>query len=124
MSISWTKGTAWAVLALGAAHIAYGVVSFRLPFAAALAEGWIARFGVSDERRLAAWFTLFGPVVMLCGHLAVRAAAVDDTATLGLIGKYLLVVAIAGVMAFPKSPLGLLLFVALAMIACSKGWLN
>jgi hypothetical protein len=123
MKLNWMTGTSWVLFGLGAAHIAMGLVRFRLPYAAALAEGWFDRFGASDERRLAFWFTLLGPVLMLCGHLAVRAAAASDTATVGLIGRYLVAAGLAGVLAFPKSPLALLLLVGLVMVACGEGWL-
>jgi len=124
MKLTWMAAASWALLALGVAHIAMGVFRFRLPYAAAFAEGGFNRFGVSDERRLAFWFTLLGPVLMLCGHLAIRATAISDTATAGLIGRYVLVAGLAGVLAFPKSPLLLLLLVGWVLTACGEGWLR
>lgn len=123
MKLSWTVGASWALLGLGAGHIVMGLVRFRAPYAAAWAEGWFDRFGSSDERRLAFWFTLLGPVLMLCGHLAIRAAAQSDAATVGLIGRYMVITGLAGVLAFPKSPLLLLLALGVLMVACGEGWL-
>lgn len=124
MRLNWVTAASWALLGLGVAHIAMGVFRFRLPYAAALAEGGFDRFGVSDERRLAFWFTLLGPVLMLSGHLAIRAASALDVATAGLIGRYVLAIGLAGVLAFPKSPLVLLLLVGMVLTACGEGWLS
>ena len=122
--MNWVTGASWALFGLGLAHIAMGVFRFRLPYAAALAEGGFDRFGVSDERRLAFWFILLGPALMLCGHLAIRAAAISDVATAGLIGRYMLAIGLAGVLAFPMSPLPLLLLVGMVLTACGQGWLR
>jgi hypothetical protein len=116
--------SAYALLALGVLHIVMGLVRFKQPFLAAMNDGVLNSFKVDDSRRLAFWFTFVGPVLMLCGHLAVRAAAVDDLPTLGLIGAYLFATAVLGVVAFPASPLWALLIVSAMLIAVGRAWLS
>lgn len=101
-----------------------GFGRFKQPFLAALSEGIFDTFKTDDTRRLAFWFTLLGPVLLLCGHLALRAALGRDLETLGLIGLYLLVVAALGIVAFPASPLWALLVVSGLLLAAGRGWLT
>ncbi|EJE48531.1 hypothetical protein PMI14_07053 [Acidovorax sp. CF316] len=123
MTLNWKTAAACSLLALGVLHIAMGLVRFKQPFLAALSDGLLDAFKTDDSRRLAFWFTLLGPVLMLCGHLALRAAANGDVHTLGLIGLYLLVAALVGIAAFPASPLWALLVVAGVLFATGRGWL-
>ena len=124
MISNWKTAAAWALIALGFLHIAMGFVRFKQPFLAVLSEGIFDAFKADDTRRLAFWFTLLGPALMLCGHLALRAALGGDLETLGLIGLYLLVVAVLGIVAFPASPLWALLVVAGLLFAAGRGWLT
>lgn len=124
MISNWKTAAAWALIALGFLHIAMGFARFKQPFMAALSEGIFDAFKADDTRRLAFWFTLLGPVLLLCGHLALRAAQGGDLETLGLIGLYLLVAAVLGIVAFPASPLWALLVVAGLLFAAGRGWLT
>lgn len=124
MICNWKTAAAWALIALGFLHIAMGFARFKQPFMAALSEGIFDAFKADDTRRLAFWFTLLGPVLLLCGHLALRAARGGDLETLGLIGLYLLVAAVLGIVAFPASPLWALLVVAGLLFAAGRGWLT
>ncbi len=124
MISNWKTAAAWALIALGFLHIVMGFARFKQPFMAALSEGIFDAFKADDTRRLAFWFTLLGPVLLLCGHLALRAAQGGDLETLGLIGLYLLVAAVLGIVAFPASPLWALLVVAGLLFAAGRGWLT
>ena len=124
MTLNWKTTAACALLALGILHIAMGLVRFKQPFLAAMSEGLFDTFKADDSRRLAFWFTLHGPVLMLCGHLALRAASSGDVHTLGLMGLYLFVAALLGVLAFPASPLWALLVVAGVLFATGQRWLE
>jgi len=121
---NWKTAAAWALIALGFLHIVMGFVRFKQPFLAALHEGIFDTFKVDDTRRLAFWFTVLGPALVLCGHLALRAAQAGNFETLGLIGLYLLVVAVLGIVVFPASPLWALLVVAGLLFAAGRGWLT
>ncbi|MDQ1921614.1 DUF6463 family protein [Massilia pseudoviolaceinigra] len=123
MGITWKHAAAAALLALGLLHILFGLARFHPALTAALHEGLVNRFGTDDERRLAFWFIAFGPPITLCGHLALRAAAANDLATLGLIGLYGCAIGVAGIVAFPQSPLWGLLAVSIVLVAIGRGWL-
>ncbi len=123
MTLNWKTAAAGALLALGVLHIAMGLVRFKQPFLAAMSEGLFDAFKTDDSRRLAFWFTFLGPVLILCGHLALRAASSGDLHTLGLMGLYLFVAALLGILAFPASPLWALLVVAGVLFATGRGWL-
>jgi hypothetical protein len=109
---------------LGVAHIIYGVVKFRAPLSEVVAAGFFGQFKVSEIRRTAFWFVIFGPLLMLAGHIAIRAVAVGDLGLLKVIGGYALFVSIAGVSAFPKSPFVASLIVSTLLIAAEYGWLS
>lgn len=114
---------AWTMFALGVGHIVVGLVFFKRQFADAAGEGWIGRFQGVDSRRLAFWFTVFGPLVMMGGQIAVHAVQQGDLALLKLIGCYLAGVALMGVTALPKSPFWVALLLAPVFIAGGCGWL-
>lgn len=113
---------AWALIVLGALHVIFGLMRFRTPLRAALSEGLIGRFSSDESRRLAFWFILTGPLLLLIGQLALRAAEARDLGAIQLIGFYLLGVGIIGVALFPKSPLWSILPVGAALIAAGLGW--
>ncbi len=114
---------AWTMFALGVAHIVVGLVFFRQQFATAAGEGWIGCFHGVDSRRLAFWFTVFGPLVMMGGQIAVHAVHAGDLALLKLIGYYLVAIALMGVTALPKSPFWGALLLGPVFIAGGYGWI-
>ena len=114
---------AWALFALGVAHVAFGLVRFKKPLTAAVSAGFIDRFSQPEDRRTAFWFLIFGPPVMLAGQVAVHAVATGDVWLLRVIGWYVFAIAVAGIAAFPKSPFWGALVVAPALIAAGYGWL-
>ena len=114
---------AWTMFALGVGHIVVGLVFFKRQFASAAGEGWIGRFQGVDSRRLAFWFTVFGPLVMMGGQIAVHAVQAGDLGLLRLIGYYLVAVALMGVTALPKSPFWVALLLAPIFIAGGHGWI-
>ena len=115
---------AWLLFALGVAHIAYGIVKFRGPLSEVMAAGFFGQFKMSEVRRTAFWFVIFGPLLMLAGHTAVHAVAVGDLDLLKVIGSYALVISVVGVAAFPKSPFWASLIVSPLLIAAGYGWLS
>jgi hypothetical protein len=112
---------AWAVFILGVTHVLFGVIRFRAPLAEAIADGFYGQFKVPEIRRTAFWFLMCGPLLMLAGHLAIRAAASGDLATLKVVGIYGFVSALVGVAAFPKSPLWALLLLSPLLVAAGYG---
>ena len=111
-----SKLAAWSLFALGIAHVVFGVLRFKSPLSDAIAAGFIGQFAEPELRRTAFWFIMVGPLLVLVGHIAIRAVAADDHALLKVIGSYGFVTAVVGIAAFPKSPLWLLLIVSLALI--------
>ena len=108
----------WSLLILGAVHVLYGFVKFRAPLLAGVSAGFVGQFGAPEIRRTALWFVLFGPLLMMGGHVCVHAAAIGDYETIRLVGIYLLFVSCVGIVALPKSPFiaGLLLSVLLVAV--------
>jgi hypothetical protein len=113
----------WFVFWLGLGHIAYGLVKFKAPLLDAASAGFIGQFASPEVRRTAFWFLIFGPLLMLTGHVGLHAVAMGDLALLRILGIYAFVIAILGVAAFPKSPFWAPLFVAPLLIAIGCGWL-
>lgn len=99
-----TTTLAWLLFALGVAHIAYAFVKFRAPLLEGLSAGVVGQFGSPELRRTAFWFTMFGPLLMFAGQVAVHAAEQGDLGLFRLVGAYLLAVSCVGVVALPKSP--------------------
>lgn len=109
---------AWSMIGLGAAHIGFGVLRFKVALLEAFQSGFIGQF-YEPERRVAFWFLIVGPMLVLIGHLALRGIASGDPHILKIIGYYGLVIAAVGILAFPKSPLWLLLALSIAMLTVS-----
>ncbi|HYW56195.1 MAG TPA: DUF6463 family protein [Polaromonas sp.] len=107
----------WAVFVLGVAHIVFGLLKFQAPLMAALMDGFTGQFGEPEIRRTAFWFVMAGPLIMLVGHLAIRAVSAGDFGALKVIGTYMLIFSAVGVAAFPASPLWASLVLSLLLIA-------
>jgi hypothetical protein len=114
---------AWALLALGIAHCAYGLVKFKSPLIEAAAAGFVGQFKAPEARRAAFWFVIFGPLLVLTGHTSVHAVAVGDLALLKIVGIYLLILSLVGVAAYPKSPFWGGVLLSPLLIAAGYGWL-
>ena len=112
---------AWALFALGIAHIAFGLVRFKTPLAEAASAGFVGQFKTPEIRRTAFWFLIAGPLTVLAGHTAIHAVAVGDLALLRVIGTYALITAVIGAAAFPKSPFLALLVISPLLIAAGYG---
>ncbi len=112
-----SKVVVWAVFLLGVGHIVFGVLRFQAPLLAALMDGFIGQFAVPEIRRSAFWFVMVGPLVMLVGHLAIRAVSLGDFKVLKVIGVYMLIFSAVGVAAFPASPLWAPLLLSPLLIA-------
>ncbi|GAB4559251.1 MAG: hypothetical protein Tsb007_20960 [Rhizobacter sp.] len=117
-----SNAIAWLLFSLGVAHIAYGLVKFRAPLREAVAAGFVGQFSATELRRTAFWFVVFGPLLMLAGHVAVHAVSVGDLGLLKVIGGYTLFISLVGVAAFPKSPFLASLVVSPWLIAMGHGW--
>ncbi len=118
------KTVAWAVFALGLAHIIFGILRFREPLAEAALAGFSGQFMLPEIRRTAFWFLMCGPLFMLAGHLAIHAVAQGDLRTLKLIGVYMLVSSIIGVAAFPVSPLWVPMLLSIPLVAAGYGFIK
>ncbi len=118
------KTVAWAVFALGGAHIIFGILRFREPLTEALLAGFSGQFMLPEIRRTAFWFLICGPMIMLAGHLALHAVEQGDLRALRLIGYYMLASSIVGVTSFPVSPLWAPLLLSLPLIAAGYGFIK
>ena len=113
--------SSWALVALAVLHVVFGLIKFRAPLMQAISAGFIGQFALSESRRTAFWFVMFGLLLLLVGHIAVRAAVAVDLALLGLVGSYVFAISLIGVAAFPRSPFPLSLFIAALLLLASFG---
>lgn len=114
------RTVAWTVLLLGLAHVVFGLIRFRIPLAEAWADGFTGQFFQPEIRRTAFWFLACGPLLMLVGHLSVRAVIHGDLGLLSIVGGYLLTAGILGVACFPASPLWALVVLGPLLIIVSR----
>jgi len=119
-----TSSVAWFIFVLGIAHIIYGLIKFKSPVAEAISAGFIGQFAVPEIRRTAFWFLIFGPLLMLMGHVAIHASATGDLELLKILGIYSFVTALIGVTAFPKSPFWAALVASPLLVAAGYGLLK
>jgi hypothetical protein len=111
----------WALFVLGIGHVAYGCVKFKAPLREAIESGFVGKFGVPEVRRSAFWFIMFGPLLVLAGHVAIHAASIGDAYLIRLVGFYLLGVSAVGVCALPKSPFLAGLAISTLLLALGYG---
>jgi Family of unknown function (DUF6463) len=114
-----TNVLALLLFALGVGHIAYACVKFRAPLLEGLSAGVVGQFSFPEARRTAFWFTMFGPLLMLAGQVALHAAQAGDLGLFRLVGAYLLAVSVVGVIALPKSPFLVGLAISSLLVAAS-----
>src|SRR6266540_3777868 len=112
---------AWVLVALGVGHTVVGLVKFKKPLAEAMRAGFVGQFVGYPDRRTAFWFIVFGPLLVMAGHLAVHAA---DRELLKIIGFYLLTISAVGCLAQPTSPFWAGLVAALILIGAGYGWIS
>lgn len=113
---------AWVLAALGVAHILVGLIWFRQPICAAVRDGGFGQFQGHGARRVAFWFTIFGPLLLCLGHVAILAAMAVDFALINTIGCYLLGMAMLAVLALPKSGFWAVLLLAPVFIGAGRFW--
>jgi len=94
---------AWILVVLGVGHTTVGVVRFKEPLAQAVRAGFVGQFVGHPDRRAAFWFMIFGPLLVMGGHLAIHAVNTADARLLRIIGFYLLAIAAVGSLALPQS---------------------
>lgn len=114
---------AWFMWALGVVHILFGLVKFRGALLDAVSSGFIGQFQTPEIRRTAFWFLIFGPLLMLAGHVAIHAVAIGDLALFKILGFYSFAMALIGVFAFPKSPFWAALVISPLFLAIGYGFL-
>lgn len=112
---------AWTLFILGFGHVAYGFAKFRAPLIDAAKAGYVGQFGASDARRAAFWFVIFGPLLVLAGHVAIHAVQVSDMPLLRMVGAYMSAISVLGIAAFPKSPFLAGVVVSPLLVAASYG---
>ena len=115
---------AWVLVALGVGHTVVGVIRFKKPLAEAIRAGFVGQFVGSPDRRTAFWFMIFGPLLVMGGHMAIHAANAVDRRLLKIIGFYLLAVSAVGSVAQPTSPFWAGLMSALILIGAGYGWIS
>ena len=115
---------AWILIVLGLGHTAVGGVLFKKPLADAVRAGFVGQFEHYPDRRAAFWFMIFGPLLVMGGHLAIYAVNTADARLLRIIGFYLLVIAAVGCLALPKSPFWAGLVSSAVLICAGYGWLR
>lgn len=107
-----TLVASWLLFILGIAHVVFGLKRYQPYFRAAVSEGFVGQFSGEYGRALAFWFTIMGLPVALIGFLAAHLVSAGDLGVIKIIGFSLFVTAFTGVLAFPKSPLWLLLLLS------------
>ncbi|USB33906.1 DUF6463 family protein [Paenibacillus sp. YPG26] len=115
---------AWILLALGVGHTLYGLVWFRVPFLEVFREGFVNKFKSNESRRSAFWFTIFGPLLMMSGHISFYLTSTANRELFLIIGFYMLIISLIGILALPKSPFWLALIGSLVFVAAGYGWIN
>jgi Family of unknown function (DUF6463) len=111
----------WFMFFLGIVHIVFGVVRYKGPVWDAVSAGYVGKFATPEVRRTAFWFLIFGPLLMLAGHVGIHAVTQGDVELIKILGLYALATAVLGVSAFPKSPFWAPLFVSPVLIAVGYG---
>jgi hypothetical protein len=114
---------AWILVILGLGHTAVGVVRFKKPLAEAMRAGFVGQFAGHPDRHEAFWFMIFGPLLVMGGHLAIHAVKTADARLLKTIGFYLLAITLVGSLAAPKSPFSAGLAASAVLICTGYGWL-
>jgi hypothetical protein len=112
------------LIVLGLGHTAVGGVLFKKPLADAVCAGFMGQFERYPDRRAAFSFMIFGPLLIMGGHLAIHAVKTADAGLLKIIGFYLLAVAAVGSLAMPQSPFWVGLIVSLVFIGAGYGWVR
>jgi hypothetical protein len=116
-----TLVAAWILVALGVGHTVVGLVRFKKPLAEAIRAGFVGQFVGYPDRRTAFWFMIFGPLLVMVGHMAIHAANAADRELLKIIGFYLLAISALGSLAHPTSPFWAGLVSALIFIGAGYG---
>jgi|SRR5262249_22303502 len=115
---------AWILVTLGVGHIVVGLVRFKKPLVQAMRAGFVGQFVDDRDRLTAFWFMIFGPLLVMSGHMEVHAANAADGELLKIIGFYLLAIGAVGSLALPKSPFWAGLVSALILIGAGYGWIS
>jgi Family of unknown function (DUF6463) len=119
-----SKIIAWSIFILGFFHIVFGIIRFKTPLADAWAAGFIGQLTAPEIRYTAFWFLMCGPLFMVVGHIAIHAVAIGDLKLLKIIGTYMLLSSIVGVLAFPVSPLWAPLVLSSLLLTAGYGFIK
>ena len=112
---------AWILVALGVGHTVVGLAGFKKRLEEAISAGFVGQFVGYPDRQTAFWFMIFGPLLVMVGHLAIHAANAADRELLKIIGFYLLTISAVGSLAQPTSPFWTGLVSALIFIGARYG---
>ena len=115
---------AWILVVLGVGHTVVGLVWFKKPLTEAIRAGFVGQFVGYPDRIRAFWFMIFGPLLVMGGHMAVHAAKAADRELLKIIAFYLLSISAVGSLAQPASPFWVGLVSALILIGAGYGWIS
>src|SRR6516164_9645440 len=115
---------AWILILLGLGHTAVGGVLFKKSLADAVRAGFVGQFDHYPDQHAAFWFMIFGPLLIMGGHLAIHAVKTADGRLLRIIGFYLLAISVVGSLAAPDSPFWAALVSSAVLICAGYGWLR
>jgi hypothetical protein len=115
---------AWFIFALGLGHIFYGLIKYKTQVSEVISAGFVGQFKGHEKRLTAFWFFIFGPLLMLAGHMAIHAVATGDVELLKIIGFYGFSTSLVWIAALPKSPFWAALIVSPLLIAAGYGLLR
>jgi hypothetical protein len=97
---------------------------FKKPLVGAVRDGFVGQFVDHPDRNEAFWFMIFGPLLVMGGHLAIHAVNTADGRLLRIIGFYLLAISVVGSLAAPDSPFWAALVSSAVLICAGYGWLR
>ena len=115
---------AWILVILGLGHAAFGIVTFKRPLVEAVRAGFVGQFLDHPDRDEAFWFMIFGPLLVLGGHVAIHAVNTANARLLRIIGFYLLAISAVGSFAAPDSPFWAGLVSSAVLVCAGYGWLR
>jgi len=97
---------------------------FKRPLVEAVRAGFVGQFVGHPDRHEAFWFMIFGPLLVMGGHLAIHAVNSANARLLRMIGFYLFAISVVGSLAAPDSPFWAALVSSAVLICAGYGWLR
>lgn len=99
-----------------AGHLVVGAWLFREPLGALLRDGYVGAVNPDPARRLAFWFQLLTPILVLIGLVVSRALETGDTHILAIVGWGLLGLGVVGAAGMPVSGFWILIALSVPLL--------